>query len=342
MVNVIVSVITPVLLIALIFLVYQNQKNRYSCTEDGCKITPFGKFSTLKSCTNNCNKNKSENSNTPLINNSKMNLQNDLTHTPSTHTPATHTPATHTPATHTPSSPKSSAVSNVNPETSKVNIPDKINKNNMNNLYINYNNVNNIQEQIKNKKQPNPYFATTKQSKSVITDYDTFPYPRYFRGKPESSLPIVAEREAGWRPRHDDAYKSKVDLELTPDCVMGSPSSNFLKLYKEEIYHCYDDNGNIIKDYTCNAGDNCYDNDPSQCTNVGGIVGAPKVGICTDSGALFNCPGGSANCFNDSTLYCPVQNIVQRSCPATSGQTFKCDANDQYCVNDSELYCPKN
>ena len=339
MVNVIVSVITPALLITLIFLVYQNQKNRYSCTEDGCKITPFGNFSTLKSCSNNCNKNNSENSNTPLIDNSTMNSRNDLTHNPGTHNPGTHNPGTHNPGTH-----KSSYVSNVKPEdiTSKVKIPDKISKNNMNDLYINYNNVNNIQEQIKNKKQPNPYFATTKQAKSVITDYDTFPYPRYFRGKPESSLPIVAEREAGWRPRHDDAYKSKVELELTPDCVIGSPSSNFLKLYKEEIYHCYDDNGNIIKDYTCIAGDNCYDNDPSQCTNIGGIVGAPKVGICSDSGALFNCPGGSANCFNDSTLYCPAQNIVQKSCPATSGQTFKCDANDQYCVNDSELYCPKN
>ena len=358
------GIILVLIIALLIFWVFQTQKNRYSCTEDGCKITPFGKFPTLKSCNNTCNKHKDnvkksktisslDNSNyntkTETQKDSNQKTNNQISHSPGSHNQISHSPGSHnqishTPGSHTPSETNKLSNGNLNhnDKSSKVNIVDKINKNNINPLYINYNNVKNIHDQIQKKKQSNPYFATTKQSKSVITDYDTFPYPRYFRGKAESSLPIVAEREAGWRPRHDDAYKSKIELELTPDCVMGSPSSNFLKLYKQEIYHCYDDNGNIISDYTCNPEDNCYDNDPSKCTSVGGIVGAPKIGVCTDSGALFNCPGGSANCFDDSTLYCPVQNIVQKSCPATSGQTFKCDSNDQYCVDDSQLYCPTN
>ena len=335
------GIILVLIITLLIFWVFQSQKTRYSCTEDGCKITPFGEFPTLKSCNNTCNKDKDhvkKSKTTSLLDNSnyktKTETQNDSNE--KTNNQISHIPDSNIPSD---SNKLSKGNLNVNDMSSDVNIVDK---NNINTLYINYNNVKNIHEQIQKKKQSNPYFATTKQSKSVITDYDTFPYPRYFRGKAESSSPIVAEREAGWRPRHDDAYKSKIELELTPDCVMGSPSSNFLKLYKQEIYHCYDDNGNIISDYTCNLGDNCYDNDPSKCTSVDGIVGAPKIGVCSDSGALFNCPGGSANCFDDSTLYCPLQNIVQKSCPVTSGQTFKCDSNDQYCIDDSELYCSTN
>lgn len=248
--------IIMVLIIALaIFWVFQTQKNRYSCTEDGCKMTPFGKFQSLKSCDNTCNKkNKNtstENSNIPLEDNSNLNTNTKIPsediekNNVNIHTTESDSDVKH------------------QDTTSKVNIPDN------NNIIDMYSNYNNIQEQIKNKKNHNPHFATTKQAKSVITDYDTFPYPRYFRGKPGSTLPIVAEREAGWRPRHDDAYKTKVELKLTPDCVMGSPSTNLLKIYKEELYHCYDNNGNIIKDYTCNSDDNCYDNDPSQCTSVG-------------------------------------------------------------------------
>ena len=72
---------------------------------------------------------------------------------------------------------------------------------------INDVNVMNVRNQIAKKKSYNPYIATVEQSAQVITDYDTFPYPRYFRGIPQSSQAIVAEREAGWRTRHDDCYK---------------------------------------------------------------------------------------------------------------------------------------
>lgn len=72
---------------------------------------------------------------------------------------------------------------------------------------INDSNVNNVRVQIARKKQSVPYHATAHDSSGVITDYDSFPYTRWFRGVPESSKPIVAEREAGWRPRHDRCYR---------------------------------------------------------------------------------------------------------------------------------------
>ncbi len=71
---------------------------------------------------------------------------------------------------------------------------------------INRNNVNSVREQINRKKQSRPFLATINDAAQTITDYDTFPYPRWFRGVPESSQPIVAEREAGWRTRYDDCY----------------------------------------------------------------------------------------------------------------------------------------
>lgn len=79
----------------------------------------------------------------------------------------------------------------------------------------NIENVKNIREQIERKKQSEPYYSTVKQAKEVLTDYDTLPYPRWFRGVPTSSIPIVAEREAGWRPRHDDCYNAVVPCEDT-------------------------------------------------------------------------------------------------------------------------------
>lgn len=97
--------------------------------------------------------------------------------------------------------------------------------------YINNLNINNVRYQIAIKKGFNPYLATTEQSVQVLTDHDTFPYPRYFRGIPESSQPIVAEREAGWRPRHDDCYKvlkPYVQKQHYPNhCFQGSCSGTF-------------------------------------------------------------------------------------------------------------------
>ena len=73
---------------------------------------------------------------------------------------------------------------------------------------INKRNVDNLQAQINMKKSSEPYFSTVQTNTNVLTDYDTFPYIRYFRGIAESTVPIVSEREAGWRPRNEDCYNS--------------------------------------------------------------------------------------------------------------------------------------
>ena len=88
--------------------------------------------------------------------------------------------------------------------------------------YINNINVSNIRAQIAQKKGYNPYLATVSQASSVLTDYDTFPYPRWFRGIPRSTRPVVAEREAGWRQRHDNCYKV-----LQPEMAVPRPNHCF-------------------------------------------------------------------------------------------------------------------
>jgi|UniRef100_A0A6C0D0C5 hypothetical protein len=79
--------------------------------------------------------------------------------------------------------------------------------------FINSDNVYNIQRQIQFKKSPEPYYSTKNQVTRVITDYDNFPYQRWYKGVYNSTVPIVAEREAGYRPRHDNCYKFSGNVE---------------------------------------------------------------------------------------------------------------------------------
>ena len=100
---------------------------------------------------------------------------------------------------------------------------------------LNEYNIKNIRSQIVSKKAPVPYYSTVSQAKEVITDQDTFPYPRYFRGSAMSSLPIVAEREAGWRPRHDSCYRIN-----EPPCLAGPPPpNNCFQAPCSTVYPCY-------------------------------------------------------------------------------------------------------
>jgi hypothetical protein len=72
---------------------------------------------------------------------------------------------------------------------------------------INFHNIKNVRQQILRKNMCDlPYIPTMKEAKQVITDYDVFPYNRYFRGVTRSPDPIIAEREAGNRHRNDGCY----------------------------------------------------------------------------------------------------------------------------------------
>lgn len=103
--------------------------------------------------------------------------------------------------------------------------------------YITQQNVNNVRAQILQKQQSCPYYATVGDASSVITDYDTFPYPRWFRGVYSSDLPIVAEREAGWRPRHDDCYRVNKPYSNMPypDHCFESACSTVFPCYPEYL-----------------------------------------------------------------------------------------------------------
>jgi len=105
---------------------------------------------------------------------------------------------------------------------------------------INYYNKLNIQKQINKKLQNKPFYATTENSVSVITDYDTFPYPRYFRGHWNSSIPIVAEREAGWRPRFDSCYEiGKSNIQDINKNILNEYPDHCFQSACSTVYPCY-------------------------------------------------------------------------------------------------------
>jgi hypothetical protein len=104
---------------------------------------------------------------------------------------------------------------------------------------INDQNIQNIRAQIDQKKKCAPFLATINQTAEVITDYDTFPYPRWFRGVPQSSHPIIAEREAGWRTRQDQCYRvlqPMVDVSCTyPNHCFEAACSTVFPCYPEQL-----------------------------------------------------------------------------------------------------------
>ena len=57
-----------------------------------------------------------------------------------------------------------------------------------------------IQQAIRLKNQyQTPYYATRSTVGSCITDFDDFPYRRFWRGEAANPHPVIIEREAGYR-----------------------------------------------------------------------------------------------------------------------------------------------
>lgn len=91
-----------------------------------------------------------------------------------------------------------------------------------------------------------PYQATSSMCKKTVTDYDTWPYPRWYRGEPDSDKPIIAEREAGWRQRHDNCYTFNPPINTTPNqypnhCWQGA-SNTIVPCYPEYLARYADKN----------------------------------------------------------------------------------------------------
>lgn len=102
-------------------------------------------------------------------------------------------------------------------------------------------NINAVRYGILYKKSYDPFMATQGLAEQTMTDYDTFPYPRYFRGKPSSSEPVVAEREAGFRFRNDNCYKPNkckdTEYKYPKHCFEAACST---------VYPCFDRTSNLI------------------------------------------------------------------------------------------------
>lgn len=94
-----------------------------------------------------------------------------------------------------------------------------------------------IRKQIDRKNSPKLYFANNMSATHIITDYDHWPYNRWFRGVYYYPEPIVAEREAGWRPIHNDCYSVNIPPkpESQPHNCFESACSTTFPCYPEYL-----------------------------------------------------------------------------------------------------------
>jgi hypothetical protein len=97
------------------------------------------------------------------------------------------------------------------------------------------NNIKNIQKLIQQKEKNTPFYGTVQEASSIITDYDHFPYTRWYRGRPNSYKPVVAEREAGFRNIENDCYFPKKHIEIVrPQYCFQPPCSTVFPCYTNE------------------------------------------------------------------------------------------------------------
>jgi hypothetical protein len=61
-----------------------------------------------------------------------------------------------------------------------------------------------------------PYYPDPDLMKDTLTDYDHFPYTRWFRGKYYYPNPVVAERDAGFRGINNNCYSQCRSSYLEP------------------------------------------------------------------------------------------------------------------------------
>jgi hypothetical protein len=108
---------------------------------------------------------------------------------------------------------------------------------------INDKNYENVRKMIDNKNSNCVFYGTVCDAESVTTDYDHFPYTRWFRGKYNSEQPIIAEREAGFRRRNDSCYKlvkCKEDQIEKPKVCFAYPAGTTFPCVpcEENAYPC--------------------------------------------------------------------------------------------------------
>jgi hypothetical protein len=111
-----------------------------------------------------------------------------------------------------------------------------------------------IREQIIQKlKYDRPYYATNRTVGNVVTDFDDFPYNRWYRGKYESDKPIIIEREAGYRHVEKNCYITKPELKKEyPRHCFEAPCSTVYPCMPEQFKKYADQEAmNIMLNRAC-------------------------------------------------------------------------------------------
>jgi hypothetical protein len=81
-----------------------------------------------------------------------------------------------------------------------------------------------------------PFYATNRTVGNIITDFDDFPYDRYYRGVYQLNKPVVLEREAGYRTVQNNCYRfvSSYKSEYPKHCF-EAPCSTIYPCYPEYL-----------------------------------------------------------------------------------------------------------
>jgi hypothetical protein len=102
-------------------------------------------------------------------------------------------------------------------------------------------NINIVRQQINRKLDYNSPLYMNQYSNGeiiyrTITDFDHFPYKRFFRGVYDKSYPIIMEREAGFRPIDNQCYK-KLSLPniVKPDYCFQYPCSTITPCFPAKV-----------------------------------------------------------------------------------------------------------
>lgn len=105
---------------------------------------------------------------------------------------------------------------------------------------INTMNFNSIQKLIARRQSDKPSLTTREEASNVITDFDHFPYKRFYRGVYNSDKPVLIEREAGYRPLRNTCYQF-VDCKPLPPmdppkvCFQFPCSTNYPCIPKMQV-----------------------------------------------------------------------------------------------------------
>ena len=106
-------------------------------------------------------------------------------------------------------------------------------------------NIETVRKQIAIKNSDGVLFGTSTNASNVFTDYDSFPYTRWFRGVYNSEKPIVAEREAGWRPVMNSCYTNR-----TTEPMFDKPNHCF-QVACSTVFPCVNSNNDNLYRNSC-------------------------------------------------------------------------------------------